>query len=75
MTPVKQQFLHDPPTSYGDCHRAALASLLDLTIDDVPNFMHGLGPKDGERRSRHLRARGGDWRDRHMRENFLRPMT
>lgn len=48
MTPIMQQFFHDPPRSYGDCHRAALASLLDLSIDDVPHFMDGLGPSDGE---------------------------
>jgi hypothetical protein len=48
MTPIKQRHRHNPPHSYGDCHRAALASLLDLPLDDVPHFMHGLGPKDGE---------------------------
>lgn len=49
MTPIKQRNRHDPENGvYGDCHRAALASLLDLPIDDVPHFMEGLGPKDGE---------------------------
>lgn len=48
MTPVKQQFLHNPPETYGDCHRAALASLLDLPINDVPHFMHGLSQGEGE---------------------------
>ena len=42
-----QEFLHDPPRYYGDCHRAALASLLDLPAAKVPHFMHGLGPDDG----------------------------
>lgn len=49
MTPIKQRFYHDPENGvYGDCHRAALASLLDLPLDAVPHFMHGLGPDDGE---------------------------
>jgi len=47
MTPQKQLLNHKPPESYGDCHRAALASILDLPILDVPHFMHGLGPKEG----------------------------
>lgn len=39
MIPVKQRNRHDPDNSiYGDCHRAALASLLELPIDDVPHF-------------------------------------
>lgn len=62
MTPVNQQFRHNPPETYGDCHRASLASLLDLSIEEVPNFMHGLGPADGEIFQRlqdeFLRARG-----------------
>jgi len=48
MIPIKQEFRHNPPHSYGDCHRAAIASLLELALDDVPHFMEGLGPKDGE---------------------------
>lgn len=44
----KQEFLHNPPETYGDCHRAALASILELDLHDVPHFMHGLGPKDGD---------------------------
>ena len=47
MTPQKQQLNHNPPISYGDCHRAALASILDLPANIVPHFMDGLGPKDG----------------------------
>lgn len=62
MTPVKQTQLHDPPRSYGDCHRAALASLLDLPIDGVPNLMHGLAQGEGEifqaRQKEFLDARG-----------------
>lgn len=46
MIPVKQRNRHDPENGiYGDCHRAALASLLELPIDDVPHFCEG--PDDG----------------------------
>jgi hypothetical protein len=33
-----QAFRHNPPETYGDCHRTALACLLDLERDDLPNF-------------------------------------
>jgi hypothetical protein len=40
MTPVTQEFLHDPDNGvYGDCQRAVIASLLDLKIDAVPHFI------------------------------------
>lgn len=40
MTPVDQQFIHDPANGvYGDCQRACFASLLDLPIDAVPHFV------------------------------------
>lgn len=40
MTPVKQEFIHDPSNGvYGDCQRAVIASLLDLPLKDVPHFM------------------------------------
>jgi len=39
MTPVDQEFIHDPANGqYGDCQRAVIASLLDLPIADVPHF-------------------------------------
>lgn len=39
MTPVDQEFVHDPKNGqHGDCQRAVLASLLDLPIADVPHF-------------------------------------
>lgn len=39
MTPVKQEFLHDPANgSFGDCQRAVIASLMDLPISEVPHF-------------------------------------
>jgi hypothetical protein len=42
----KQIIMHDPENGqYGDCHRTALASLLDLQRpEDVPHFMDGADP-------------------------------
>ena len=40
MTPVDQQmFYQDSPRVYGDCTRASLASLLDLSLNEVPHFL------------------------------------
>lgn len=48
MTPTKQRNLHRPKEGiWGDCHRACLASLLDLPYDSVPHFGDG-GPDGGE---------------------------
>ncbi|KAF0135481.1 MAG: Uncharacterized protein FD152_1322 [Xanthobacteraceae bacterium] len=42
MTPVFQTIRHDPENgAYGDCHRAAIASALNLAIDAVPHFHNG----------------------------------
>lgn len=42
MIPLKQRNRHRPEDGvYGDCHRAAVASILELAIDDVPHFMDG----------------------------------
>ena len=39
MIPVMQKNRHDPTNGiYGDCHRAAIASLLEIPIEDVPHF-------------------------------------
>lgn len=44
----KQRFRHEPHRGiYGDCHRAALASLFELSLDDVPHFSDG-GPTAAE---------------------------
>jgi hypothetical protein len=57
VTPQKQLFPHSPANGlYGDCHRAALASILDLPILDVPHFMDGLGPLEGEEFERRQRG-------------------
>ena len=38
MTPQKQLFKHNPPETFGDCHRTCLACLLDLSVEEVPNW-------------------------------------
>jgi hypothetical protein len=38
MTPVDQEFEHDPPRQNGDCLRAVTASILDLPRSEVPHF-------------------------------------
>lgn len=41
MTPHKQRFRHRPDEGvYGDCHRTAIACLLDLEPEQVPHFLH-----------------------------------
>ena len=40
MTPVDQEFIHDPDNGvYGDCQRAVIASLMDLPLVEVPHFL------------------------------------
>jgi hypothetical protein len=50
VTPVKQRYKHDPDNgTWGDCHRAAIASLLDLPLDAVPHWADqgaAIGDKD-----------------------------
>lgn len=42
MKPVYQREQHDPAAGiWGDCHRAALASLLELPLSAVPHFTRG----------------------------------
>lgn len=39
MKPVKQSTRHDPNAgAWGDCHRAALASIFELELEAVPHF-------------------------------------
>ena len=57
MTPDICLVKHDPPSSYGDCVRACVASMLDKRTADVPHFAHD-GP-DGDT----LRKRLSDWLD------------
>lgn len=47
MTPVMCRVKHDPDNdSYGDCLRACIATVLDLTADEVPHFAdHGRSSK------------------------------
>jgi hypothetical protein len=47
MKPVKQRFRHKPAEGIiGDCHRAAIASILELDLDDVPHFAEDDPPAD-----------------------------
>ncbi|MCS3725473.1 hypothetical protein [Bradyrhizobium betae] len=41
MKPQKQLLRHNPPASYGDCFRTAIAIVLDMDAADVPHFMDG----------------------------------
>lgn len=44
MIPLKQLYRHEPKNGiHGDCHRAAIASILELPINNVPHFGDG-GP-------------------------------
>jgi len=38
MTPVMCRTKHQPPTSYGDCLRACVATVVDMDGDNVPHF-------------------------------------
>lgn len=40
MIPVDQEFFYqEEPRIYGDCTRAAIASILELPLSDVPHFL------------------------------------
>lgn len=41
MKPQKQLLRHNPPATYGDCFRTAIAIVLDMNAADVPHFMDG----------------------------------
>lgn len=48
MKPQKQLFRHKPSEGiYGDCHRTAIAIVLDLDAADVPHFMDGSAGQGG----------------------------
>lgn len=34
----KQKFLHDPPNTWGDCHRTCVAMILGRGRDSIPHF-------------------------------------
>lgn len=40
MTPAHCRLKHNPPEQYGDCLRAAIATVLDLDTEQVPHFYH-----------------------------------
>lgn len=42
MIPVKQRIRHAPTAgAFGDCHRACMASILELVYEEVPHFADG----------------------------------
>ena len=48
MRPQKQLLRHKPQEGvYGDCHRAALASIFDMDVASLPHFGDG-GPSETE---------------------------
>lgn len=52
MIPVFQRIRHRPDEGiWGNCHRACIASILNLTYEEVPHFAHG-GPTAEEFQSR-----------------------
>jgi len=56
MKPQKQLFRHKPDEgSYGDCHRTAIACVLDMDAKDVPHFMDARA-FDGGAENAHDRA-------------------
>lgn len=50
MTPVVQTIFYDPavPGRMGNCLQAAIASVLDLPLDEVPHFVQNDEDSDGE---------------------------
>lgn len=69
MKPVKQLYRHDPPHAWGDCHRACVASILELPCEAVPNFC---APPAGDQ------WQEGRWREREyawMRSQGLVPIV
>lgn len=61
MIERKQLFIHRPEEGvYGDCHRTAIACLLDLEPGQVPHFLHdNCGGVEFERRvDEYLRGHG-----------------
>lgn len=58
---VHQSIRHDPDNgAFGDCHRAAIATVLGLTLDDVPHFLHdGCNGEEFAQREARFLARHG----------------
>lgn len=44
----KNQCEHNPPHSYGDCHRSCVATILGLDPSEVPHFYDGCEPNTEE---------------------------
>lgn len=60
MKPLKQTILQDPDNGlYGNCFQAVIASLLELPMDAVPNFLEGPTPTNWKTETNEwLSARG-----------------
>ena len=60
MKRVYQNVPHNPPDSYGDCHRCCLASILELPASRVPHFLADGDPNEefNERIRKWLHDRG-----------------
>jgi hypothetical protein len=58
MRPTKQLFRHAPDQGiWGDCERAAWATILDLDINDVPHFFDGgCSTEDAMRKEREFES-------------------
>lgn len=57
MIPTRQRIKHDPENGkYGDCHRAVIASILEMPIDGVPHFA-----EDGTTRPDEMYVRCEQW--------------
>ncbi len=56
MKPQKQLFRHFPADGvYGDCHRTAIAIVLDMDAKDVPHFMDASAYGEGGAKKSHDR--------------------
>jgi hypothetical protein len=70
VKPVKQRYRHDPENGVcGDCHRAAMASILDRDIDDVPHFC------DGDPSGEEFNRRIDQWLDDQGLVQFVTPFS
>lgn len=61
MRALKQRFKHNPEGGvWGDCHRASIATVLGLDLDDVPHFADGgcSGEEFARREREFLASRG-----------------
>lgn len=77
MTPYIQTILHDHPTLVGNCWQTAIASVLDLELDEVPHFVQMDEDNEGnwwDLSSEWLKERGYDlqpqWEDGYIVDEY-----